>query len=211
MTPKSPQFGFSVRRMRWAQGVCLLAALSLMAACGKKEEPEPEPEPEMPASAIAPAPKPQEPLPLRVPGLWELSKTEDGTDDMAQVMQVCTDAKTEARMGVTKEDLSGETCVQTMVSHLEDGSWGILAQCDRGTAGVTEISATITGDYTRNYVMTTRAQTTGAAAPHMNRVVNTELKWKRLSACKAEQRPGDVIVAGGETFNLYEMSGLSPE
>lgn len=188
--------------------VSLLASLVMMTACGKKEEP-PAPAPE-PASVAPPPPKPQEPLPSRQAGLWETTLSEEGSESQAQTMRICIDAATEKELGITGTDLNGERCHNTAVSHLDDGSWGLLAECNMGSGGKMEVSGNITGDYTRDYTMTLRTQTTGAALAHMNRVVNMTIKSKRLSACKADQKPGDVTLPGDVSFNLYDMAGREP-
>ncbi|MDC7685095.1 DUF3617 family protein [Asticcacaulis sp. BYS171W] len=186
----------------------VVAVLSLLAGCGKKEK-APEPEAAV-VEAPKPAPKPMDVLPLRKPGLWDMTMSEEGSEAQAQTMQICIDAATEKQLGITGTDLNGDRCQKNTVSHLEDGSWGILAECNMGTGGTMEISGKITGDYTSNYTMTLRSQTTGAAVPHMNRVVNMTILSKRLGACKAEQKPGDVILPGDVTFNLFDMAGKEP-
>ncbi|MFN3808514.1 DUF3617 domain-containing protein [Asticcacaulis sp.] len=189
----------------------LLTSVVLMTGCGKKEAPpasEPAP---APASAAAPEPKPQEPLPARRPGLWETTLSEEGSESQAQTMRICIDAATEKELGITGTDLNGNRCRYTTVSHLEDGTWGILAECNMGSGGKMEVSGSITGDYTRDYTMTLRTQTTGAALAHMNRVVNMKIKSKRLSPCKTDQKPGDVSLPGGDvSFNLFDMAGREP-
>ncbi|ESQ79700.1 DUF3617 family protein [Asticcacaulis sp. YBE204] len=187
----------------------VVAGLSLLTACGKKEK-APEPEATPAAAVVEAPPKPMDVLPLRKPGLWDMTMSEEGSESQAQTMQICIDAATEKQLGITGTDLNGDRCQKNTVSHLEDGSWGILAECNMGTGGMMEISGKIVGDYTSNYTMTLRSQTTGAAVPHMNRVVNMTILSKRLGACKAEQKPGDVILPGDVTFNLFDMAGKEP-
>lgn len=187
--------------LAWLGGVAWLAACS-----PKAPEPEPEPEP-VPDPIVATPVKPPAELPTRTPGLWQMTITEEGSEDQARTMRICTDADTEKQLGITGEDLSGDKCQRTAVSKLEDDSWGLLAECQMGTGGSTEMSGKITGDYTRDYVLTLRSQTSGAALDHMNRVVNMTIKAKRLSACRSGQEPGDVILPDGETFNLLTISG----
>jgi len=151
-----------------------------------------------------------ETLPTRQSGLWEMTMSEEGSESESQTMRICIDAATEKQLGITGTDLNGDRCQKTAVSHLEDGSWGLLAECNMGTGGMMEISGKIEGDYTRDYTMTLRTQTTGAALAHMNRVANMTIKSKRLSACKADQKPGDVTLPGDVSFNLFDMAGREP-
>ena len=182
------------------------AGLCLMACSPKAPPPEPEPEPVMDPIVTAPPPRPPVELPERTPGLWQLNLSEEGSEDQARTMRLCTDAATEKQLGITGEDLSGDKCRRTTVSKLEDGAWGFLAECQMGTGGTTELSGKITGDYSRDYVLTLRSQTSGAAVEHMNRVVNMTIKARRLGPCRSGQKPGDVILAD-ETFNLFTISG----
>ncbi|MFT4089229.1 MAG: hypothetical protein QM645_00760 [Asticcacaulis sp.] len=198
------------RRIRGMYVVTGLVAsgLLLMACSPKAPEPEPEPEP-APAPVVTAPPKPQAELPTRSPGLWQLTLSEEGSEDQARTMRICTNADIEKKLGITGEDLSGDKCERTTVSKLEDGSWGFLAECNMGTGGLTEMSGKITGDYTRDYSLTVRSQTSGAAVEHMNRVVNLTIKAKRQGPCRKDQEPGDVILPTGEIFNLITISGES--
>ncbi len=187
--------------LRWVafSGCALLAA-----ACQKK----PEQPPASPATTAPP--KPQEHLPMRQPGLWQTTVTEEGSEDAAQVLKICIDPITDVQLGVLGTDLSASKCNKT-VSHMPDGSWGILASCEMGQGLKTEYSGSITGDYTQDYGMRIRAQTTGVS-PQQGRVATYVVTSKRIGACAADQRPGDVADVNNEgvRFNLFDMSGVEP-
>jgi hypothetical protein len=188
--------------LRWvAFGGCALLA----AACQKKPE-----QPPAPPVAAAP-PKPQEHLPMRQPGLWETVVTEEGSEDAPQKLQICIDPITDVHLGVLGTDLSASKCSRT-VNHLPDGTWGVLAECQVGPGVKTEYSGSISGDYTQDYGMRLRAQTTGSSLPQMSRVTTYVVASKRIGVCGATQRPGDVVDVGNEgvKFNLFDMSGVEP-
>ncbi|GGZ29120.1 DUF3617 domain-containing protein [Asticcacaulis endophyticus] len=192
-----------------AIGVAVLLALS---ACGKKEEaPPPAPAPVV----EAPKPPPMEPMPARKPGLWETAYSEEGSDGVAPVMKICIDAETDKHLGITGNDLSGDKCTKTAVSRMEDEDgkpyWAMIAECDMGSGGKTEINGKFIGDYTSNYTFTARSQTTGAALEHMNRVVNITVKSRRIGACPSSMKGGDVIMPGDVKMNLFDMSVVPPE
>lgn len=192
---------------RISVAVCLIGAGVVLMACSPKTpEPEPEPEP-APAPIVTAPPKPPAELPTRSPGLWQMTLSEEGSEDQARTMRICTNAEIETQLGITGEDLSGDKCERTALSKLEDGSWGFLAECNMGTGGLTEMSGKIIGDYTRDYTLTVRSQTSGAAVEHMNRVVNMTIKARRQGPCRKGQDAGDVILPTGETFNLITISG----
>ncbi len=168
------------------------------------------PEPAAPqAIAPKPVPKPNAVLPARQPGLWQTTVTEEGSEDQPQSLQLCIDVVTDAHLGILGTDLSGDRCVRKTVSHLSDGSWGLLAECDMGAGVSDEYSGAITGDYSSDYTMKLRSQTTGSALPQMNRVTTYTVMSKRLGDCAGDQRPGDVI-NDGVKVNLFDMSGVKP-
>lgn len=179
-------------------GVCA----GSVAACHKKPQTPP------PAPVAKPVP-PSETLPARQPGLWQTTVTEQGSEDMPQILQICIDKLTDQHLGILGTDLSGDKCAQKTVRRLDDGSWGLLAQCSMGTGVTDEYSGSITGDYTQDYSMKLRAQTTNVSLPQMNRVTNYTVVSKRLGDCGADQKPGDVI-NDGVKVNLFDMSGIQP-
>ena len=155
-----------------------------------------------PAAAIAPV----QVLPARLPGLWSITISENGSPDVPQAQQLCMDALTDQHLGMLANDLSGDKCKKT-VSHTADGGWGIIAECDMGTGGVDEYSGQISGDFTQDYTLKVRSQTTGAALPQMNRVTTYTVLAKHIGVCAADQRPGDVV-SDGIKLNLFDMAGV---
>ena len=174
-----------------------------LAACQKAPPPPPAAASmAKPAAAMAPA----QVLPARQAGLWSITISEDGSADVPQAQQLCMDALTDQHLGILGNDLSGDKCKRT-VSHTADGGWGIIAQCDMGTGGVDEYSGQISGDFSQDYTLKVRSQTTGAALPQMNRVTNYTVLAKRTGVCAADQRPGDVV-SDGIKLNLFDMAGV---
>jgi hypothetical protein len=188
-----------------APRVAVIFALSAMtlAACHKAPPPPPVAATvAKPAAAMAPA----QSLPARQPGLWSITISENDSPDVPQAQQLCLDALTDQHLGVLGNDLSGDKCKKT-VSRTADGGWGIIAQCDMGTGGVDEYSGQISGDFTQDYTLKVRSQTTGAALPQMNRVTNYTVVAKHTGACAADQAPGDVV-SDGVKLNLFDMAGI---
>ena len=186
-----------------------IAALAVMcagvlAACHKAPPAQPTPAASVakPAAAVAPA----QSLPARQPGLWSITISENGSADVPQVQQLCMDALTDKHLGVLGNDLSGDKCKKT-VSKTADGGWGVIAECDMGSGGVDEYSGQISGDFTQDYTLKVRSQTTGAALPQMNRVTNYTVVAKHTGACAADQTPGDVV-SDGVKLNLFDMAGI---
>lgn len=176
-----------------------LAACVLLAACHKA----PPKEAAAPAVPPPPPPPPLQPLPARAPGLWETSLTEIGSAEAPQTVQICIDAQVDKRLGILGNDLSGEACTEKGYRPQGDGSLGFLAECHTGAGVVTEYSGSIDGDYTHDYTMKARLQTTGA---NLNRVASYEVVSRRVGACKPDQKPGDMI-SDGVKVNLVDMAG----
>ena len=200
--------------------LALVGCAVLVFGCHKKPEKAPAPAP-APVIAVKPSP----PLPPRSPGLWETTVTEEGSEDAPQILQICIDAMTDQHLGILGTDLSGDKCSKKTFSRNNDGSWGLLAECDMGssnggssnggtsngaTSAVTEYSGSISGDYTSDYTMKLRSQTTNPSLPQMNRVTNYTVASKRLGACAKDQSPGDVINEGIR-MNLFDMAGMRPK
>jgi len=186
-------------------GTIFVLCAGALTACHHRPPPPPPPAAATmakPAAAVAPA----EALPARLSGLWSITISENGSADVPQAQQLCMDALTDRHLGILGNDLSGDKCKRT-VSRSADGGWGIIAQCDMGTGGVDEYSGQISGDFTQDYTLKVRSQTTGAALPQMNRVTNYTVVAKHTGACAADQNPGDVV-SDGVKLNLFEMAGI---
>ncbi len=187
-----------------ATGIVLVLGAGMFAGCHKAPPAAPTAASTVakPAAAVVPV----QVLPARQPGLWSITISENNSPDAPQVQQMCLDALTDQHLGVLGNDLSGDKCKKT-VSHMADGGWGIIAECDMGTGGVDEYSGQITGDFSQDYTLKVRSQTTGAALPQMNRVTTYTVIAKRTGACAADQRPGDVV-SDGIKLNLFDMAGV---
>lgn len=185
----------------------LVSTVGLMALSACNRKPEPAPAPIAESSPAVSVVAPPQSLPQRTAGLWHTTMSEEGSDETPQLLEICIDAQTDQHLGVLGNDLSGDKCTKT-VSQLADGSWDILAECQMGSGGVNEFSGTITGDYSKDYTLRVRSQTTGAALPQMNRVTTYTVKSKRIGECKAGQVGGDVV-GEGVSFNLFVMAGVA--
>jgi hypothetical protein len=187
-------------------GLALLAGLTLLSGCHKKPEKAPPPAVVAPAPVVVPKPSP--PRPPRKPGLWQTTLSEEGSPERPEVFKICIDALTDQRLGILGTDLSGDTCASKTFSPQGEGNWGVLAECNMGAGVVTEYSGSVTGDFNSHYEMNVRSQTTGGS--QMNRVTSYIVSSKRLGACTAGQKPGDVI-NNGVKMNLFGMAGGNPE
>ena len=84
--------------------------------------------------------------------------------------------------------------------------------CSVGGTSVTS-HADITGDFNSAYTVksTTQSERAPAGLPR-DSTMTIEAKW--LGACKADQKPGDIMMPGGMKMNITDMEklkGLAPK
>ena len=85
---------------------------------------------------------------------------------------------------------------------------GYVSDSVCGVAGMTITShAEITGDFNSAYTVksTVRSERGPGSAPR-DSTSTIEAKW--LGACKADQKPGDIMMPGGMKMNIKDMEKL---
>src|SRR6476659_7381307 len=124
-------------------------------------------------------------LPARKAGLWDMKMTFEGRNLPAQAMQHCIDAETDKLMN----SIGGNIVVDSV--------------CKVGGATVTS-HGVVSGDFNSAYTVKVTSTRDGAAAPGMpaGGTSNTTIEAKWTGACKPDQKPGDIIMAGGRKMNI---------
>jgi hypothetical protein len=143
-------------------------------------------------------------MPTRKAGLWEIKANLPNPNVPPQTILQCTDAKTDEAMQTNAGQFNAQrTCSKRDISR-SGNTVTIDTTCTVG--GRTATSHTvIAGDFNSAYTMTITTQTEGATGA---RTTTMSAKW--LSACAADQKPGDMIV-GGRKFNINDArSRLAP-
>jgi hypothetical protein len=141
-------------------------------------------------------------LPTRKPGLWEVKTVADNRGS-GLVVQQCVDAATDQILQSSSGPISPAACTKRDVRKSGD-SWVIDSTCTVGGKSATS-HVVITGNLDSDYTMTVTA--TGEAFPA---VLNLTLTGRWLGACGADQRPGDVIMPGGQKVNIPELQKRRP-
>ena len=150
-------------------------------------------------------------MPKRKPGLWEIKMTSDtGHGGGPMVSQHCIDAKTDDLMQQRTQGMGKQECSKNTVRK-EGGKTIVESVCKFG--GTTAATKTVfSGDFSSNY----RGEIHSSYNPPMMGMKEArstiEAKW--LGACKAGQKPGDVIMPGmpgGGKFNMDEMMKKMPK
>jgi len=139
-------------------------------------------------------------MPARKPGLWEIKMQVPG---MPQPMlsQHCIDEKTDNMLQQQGQSQARQQCSKNSM-HKEGNKIILESVCKfDGTTATTK--AVFSGDFSRNY--RGEINTTYAPPMHGMKFSQQTLEGKWLGACKAGQKPGDVIMPGMGSMNLNEM------
>lgn len=143
-------------------------------------------------------------LPTRKAGLWEMKMVRSGGSGSDMAMQQCTDASTDQRM-ITSFSPGKETCARQDV---QKTATGYVSDSVCSVAGMTITShAEITGDFNSAYTVKATSRTEGGPA-NLNREGTTTIEAKWLGACKADQKPGDIVMPGGIKMNIGDLDKL---
>lgn len=148
-------------------------------------------------------------LPARKAGLWEIKTTMEGRNQQPQVAQHCIDAETDKLMNSIGGDMRKEACSKQDVQKV-GASYVIDSVCKFGTMTSTS-HGVVTGDFNSAYtVKLTSKHEGGPNIPGMpaDGASNLTLEAKWLGACAADQKPGDMIMAGGRKVNIRDMQNM---
>jgi hypothetical protein len=141
-------------------------------------------------------------FPTRRAGLWEVTINHEGAA-APQTMQQCTDAETDKLMNAFGGDISADLCSKQDVRKV-GATIVVNATCQIGP--VKSISeSVITGDFNSNYSVKVTSKIEGlpAAAKGVGGTTTIQARW--VSACKPDQKPGDIVMPGGKTMNIRDL------
>jgi hypothetical protein len=150
-------------------------------------------------------------MPVRKAGLWEMKMVRTGSPLPEMTMQHCTDATTDKQMSSAFSPMSKDVCSRQDIQKTATG-YVTDSVCSVGGTSVTS-HADITGDFNSAYTVksTTQSERAPAGLPR-DSTMTIEAKW--LGACKADQKPGDIMMPGGMKMNITDMEklkGLAPK
>ena len=133
-------------------------------------------------------------LPLRKAGLWEIKLVRSGSPLPSMTMQHCTDESVDRDMNNMVSPMAKQICSRQDIQKTADG-YIADSVCSVGGVSISSHSE-ISGDFNSAYTVATTSHndTNNKGAPH-DTVTRIEAKW--LGACKADQKPGDIVMPGG--------------
>jgi len=161
--------------------------------------------PSLAFALIVAAPAAAADLPARKPGLWELKMAFEGGNLPAQTAEHCIDAETDKLMSATGGSVVQEMCSKPDIQKTGD-TITVDSTCKIGPFS-TSSHAVITGDFNSAYTVKVVSKQEGPAIPGMppERTMTIDAKW--AGACKADQKPGDMIMAGRK-LNVRDLQNL---
>ena len=140
-------------------------------------------------------------LPIRKAGLWEIKMVRTGSPIPAITMQHCTDATTDRQMNGAAGPMAQQTCSKQDIRKTATG-YVTDSVC---TAAGLKITAhgDVVGDFNSAYTVTVVSHSEGGPAGARDTTSKIEAKW--LGACKPDQKPGDVVMPGGQKINVMDL------
>jgi len=143
-------------------------------------------------------------IPVRKAGLWELKMVRTGSPLPEMTMQHCTDETTDKAMTDAASPMSKEVCSK---NDIQKTATGYVTDSVCSVAGMSMTShSEITGDFNSAYSVKTTSHSEHGPAGARDTTMTIEAKW--LGACKADQKPGDIVVPGGFKMNVKDMQKL---
>ena len=149
-------------------------------------------------------------LPVRKAGLWEMKMARTGSPAPEMTIQHCTDETTDKEMTAAASPIGKEVCSSRDV---QKTATGYVSDSVCGMAGITITSHAITGDFDSAYIVksTSRSERGRAGAAHDT---NSTIEAKWMGPCKADQKPGDIMMPGGMKMNIRDIEkpkGMIPK
>jgi hypothetical protein len=161
-------------------------------------------------AVISAAPATALDLPARKAGLWEITMTMEGRNIPMPTAQHCIDAETDKLMSSIGGDMRKDMCSKQDVQKVGN-TFVVDSVCNIG-ASTTTSQAVVSGDFNSAYtVKVTSKREGGPAMPGMpadgSSTMSIDAKW--LGECKADQKPGDMIIAGRK-INVRDLQNMMP-
>ena len=145
-------------------------------------------------------------MPKRQPGLWEVAVA-SGSHKTPYVSKQCLDEATDAKLMQMGSEMSakiGGQCQRQEIKK-EGGVYKSSSVCNMGPTTITS-QATFSGDFWESYQGDIHATFN---PPLMGKSESdTKIVGKWLGPCEAGQKPGDIIMPGGMTWNVNNPPDL---
>jgi hypothetical protein len=147
-------------------------------------------------------------LPARKPGLWEIKMAMEGRNLPIPASQHCIDAETDKLMNAIGGSMQKEACTKQDVQKI--GNTIVVDSVCKIGQGTTTSHGVVSGDFNSAYtVKVTSKREGGPAVAGMpadgTSTMTIDAKW--LGPCAADQKPGDMIIAGRK-MNIRDLPSM---
>jgi hypothetical protein len=146
-----------------------------------------------------------EELPVRKAGLWEMKIVKTGSALPDLTMQHCTDPSTDKEMNNSVSPLAKQICSK---QDIQKTATGYVTDSICTVASVTMTThAEIVGDFNSGYTVTSTSHSDkGPTGKPLD--TTTKIEAKYVGDCKADQKPGDIVMPGGFKLNVKDAEKL---
>jgi hypothetical protein len=143
-------------------------------------------------------------LPTRKAGLWEIKIGGAGPAGAGgSTMQQCTDAATDKALTSSSGAAGQQDCSKKDIKKISGGMVidSVCAVAGRTVTSHIEVNGSFDSAYTMK--ISSDAGAGGPAGVPVQMTITMDAKW--LGPCKADQKPGDMIMPGGMKINVTDM------
>ena len=140
-------------------------------------------------------------LPLRKAGLWEIKMQHEGTKLPDVAIEQCTSEAIDREFTSEFAPASKSACSKQYIQKTATG-YVSDSVCTAGGATVTSHAET-SGDFSSAYTVKVTSHSEGGRLGTHDSKMTLNAKW--TGACKADQKPGDIVMPGGLKMNLHDL------
>jgi hypothetical protein len=141
-------------------------------------------------------------MPKRKSGLWEITTSAEG--QTTPPMQMCIDEKVD---DLSRDMTQGDVKCSKQDMRREGDRYVIDSVCKFGETTATS-HIVVTGKLDSAYQMDIQSKYNPPMMGMSEGRSTMKARW--LGACKAGQRPGDMVMPGGMTINVYDAAKSAP-
>jgi hypothetical protein len=142
-------------------------------------------------------------LPKRKSGLWDIKISRASSDHPSQMLQMCIDQKTDNMALQMAETIGKQACSKQEIRR-EGATIVGDSVCQIGETTATSHSV-FSGAFNQSYRGEIRSTFDPPLMGKSENLTTIEARW--TGPCKADQKPGDMIMPNGMKINIRQMSG----
>jgi Protein of unknown function (DUF3617) len=161
------------------------------------------------ALALIVTPAAAQDMPARKAGLWDMKMIFEGRGAPPQTMQHCIDATTDKAMQAMSGGMQAQNCSKRETKKVGD-TLVFDSVCNFGS-GTTTSHGVVTGDFNSAYTIKINSKREGGPAiPNAAAETSMTIEAAWAGPCKADQKPGDIMMANGMKMNVNDMQKGGP-